>query len=131
MKKDITGVYHHYKGNEYRVIGEAVHTETEERLVVYAPLYDSNYLADKCESRPAYFVRSYDVFFEKVEVDGKIIDRFEKLSDKNNQKRSFVMREIKMKLKLNEGCSYDQLKAKLKPLLVGEVDEKRQIDTIF
>ncbi len=41
------------------------------------------------------------------------------------------MREIEMKLKLDEGYSYDQLKSKLKPLLVGEVDEKHQIDTVF
>ncbi len=41
------------------------------------------------------------------------------------------MREIEMKLKLDKGYSYDQLKKKLKPLLVGEVDEKRQIDTVF
>jgi hypothetical protein len=33
------GVYRHYKGNEYEVIGIAKHSETEENLVVYRPLY--------------------------------------------------------------------------------------------
>lgn len=33
------GRYRHYKGNEYRVIGLARHTETEEPLVVYQALY--------------------------------------------------------------------------------------------
>ncbi|MCX6072751.1 MAG: DUF1653 domain-containing protein [Campylobacterales bacterium] len=33
------GCYRHYKGNEYEVIGIAKHSETEELLVVYRPLY--------------------------------------------------------------------------------------------
>ncbi len=64
-EKEITGKYRHYKGSEYRVIGEAIHTETEERLVVYESLDESDYLAEKCESRPAYFVRPNAMFFEK------------------------------------------------------------------
>lgn len=33
------GLYRHYKGNEYQVIGIARHSETEELLVVYRALY--------------------------------------------------------------------------------------------
>jgi len=33
------GIYRHYKGNEYEVIGIAKHSEFEEKLVVYRPLY--------------------------------------------------------------------------------------------
>lgn len=33
------GRYRHYKGKYYQVLGEAEHTETGERLVVYVPLY--------------------------------------------------------------------------------------------
>lgn len=33
------GLYRHYKGNEYEVMGIAKHSETEELLVVYRALY--------------------------------------------------------------------------------------------
>ncbi len=33
------GIYRHYKGKDYEVIGVAVHTETEEEHVVYRALY--------------------------------------------------------------------------------------------
>ena len=33
------GVYRHYKGNDYQVLHVARHSETEELLVVYRPLY--------------------------------------------------------------------------------------------
>lgn len=33
------GLYRHYKGKHYEVLGIAKHSETEEYLVVYRPLY--------------------------------------------------------------------------------------------
>ena len=33
------GLYRHYKGREYEVIGIVSHSETEEQLVVYRALY--------------------------------------------------------------------------------------------
>jgi len=35
------GIYRHFKGNEYRVIGIAKHSETREDYVVYQPMYDN------------------------------------------------------------------------------------------
>lgn len=36
------GIYEHYKGKRYKVIGVAKHSETLEDLGVYEPLYESS-----------------------------------------------------------------------------------------
>lgn len=61
-----TGVYRHYKGNHYLVYDVAVHSETMEELVVYRPLYGDQ----------ALWVRPREMFYEKVEIDGELVDRF-------------------------------------------------------
>lgn len=65
------GVYRHTKtGKIYEVVGTALHTETEELLVVYRPLYETGY---------ELFARPVKMFFETVELDGKNVPRFEKI----------------------------------------------------
>jgi len=54
------GVYQHYKGKKYKVIGIAKHSETLEDLIVYEALYDNE--ISKLWARPK------DMFFEEVEV---------------------------------------------------------------
>lgn len=64
------GVYRHTKSAKmYEVIGIALHTETNEKLVIYRPLYNSEH---------EFFVRPYAMFFETIELDGKSVPRFEK-----------------------------------------------------
>ena len=63
------GLYRHYKNKDYRVIGVARHTETEEPLVVYQALYGERGL----------WVRPAVMFSETVEVDGKHQPRFRRL----------------------------------------------------
>ncbi|SEF76182.1 DUF1653 domain-containing protein [Marinobacterium lutimaris] len=62
------GIYRHYKGKDYEVIGLARHSETEEWMVVYRTLYGDFRL----------WVRPYAMFVEKVVLEsGKEVGRFE------------------------------------------------------
>jgi len=65
------GIYRHYKGPKYEVFMTAQHSETEEWMVVYKSLYGDE----------GMWVRPYDMFFSKVEVDGELISRFEFVGD--------------------------------------------------
>ena len=65
------GRYRHFKGNEYRVIGFAKHSETEEEMVVYEELYGEHRL----------WVRPADQFFEIMEAGGVLQPRFAYLGD--------------------------------------------------
>lgn len=39
-QKDIRpGIYRHFKGKEYKVLGVVIHSETREKLVLYLELY--------------------------------------------------------------------------------------------
>lgn len=60
------GIYEHYKGSHYRVIDTVMHSETEETLVLYQPLYGEQKL----------WVRPFTMFVESVDVDGCERPRF-------------------------------------------------------
>ncbi|MCW8998911.1 MAG: DUF1653 domain-containing protein, partial [Kangiellaceae bacterium] len=65
------GKYRHYKGPEYEVIDTVLHSETEELLVLYRPLYG--------EAR--MWVRPYEMFVELIDIDGKQVPRFAKVEE--------------------------------------------------
>ena len=65
------GVYRHYKGNRYEVVGVAKHSETEETLVVYRALY----------GKKALWVRPLAMFVEYVIHEGTGVRRFEYLGE--------------------------------------------------
>jgi len=65
------GIYKHYKGNLYKIIGTAIHSETMEEMVVYQALYGEMGL----------WVRPLTMFNESVEIEGKQVPRFEWLSN--------------------------------------------------
>jgi len=67
------GKYRHYKGNFYRVLGVAKHSETLEELVVYECLYDN--------PRSKLWVRPKEMFLEIIILDGKETPRFEFVGD--------------------------------------------------
>jgi len=67
------GIYEHYKGDKYEVIGLARHSETEEELVVYRALYGDHGL----------WVRPYQMFVERVTIVGEQVPRFSYLNQKS------------------------------------------------
>ena len=60
------GLYCHHKGGEYEVVAVARHSESLEPLVVYRPLH-----ADT-----GWWVRPHAMFFEVIEVEGRLQPRF-------------------------------------------------------
>lgn len=69
MKKEVflPGKYRHYKGKDYQLMGMATHSETLEPMVVYRALYGEYGL----------WVRPAVMWNELVEVDGKMVPRFQ------------------------------------------------------
>lgn len=67
------GIYEHYKGKQYRVIGVGHHSETLEELVFYEALYEN-------ELGPLW-VRPLAMFEEEVDVNGERRPRFKRIGD--------------------------------------------------
>lgn len=66
-----TGVYQHYKGVKYLVIGLAKHSGTMEDMVIYVCLYENK------RSGQHMWVRPLSEFGIDKEKDGKTIKNFE------------------------------------------------------
>ena len=65
------GMYKHYKGNLYQVLGMSRHSETLEEMVVYQALYGSYGL----------WVRPAALFMGALSVDGVEVPRFAWVSE--------------------------------------------------
>lgn len=63
-----TGIYRHYKGGVYEVIGNAIHSETLEGMVVYKSLENGG-----------LWVRPSAMWNETVTVNGKEVKRFSRV----------------------------------------------------
>ncbi|MCG2685898.1 DUF1653 domain-containing protein [Candidatus Parcubacteria bacterium] len=61
-----SGIYEHYKGKRYEVLGVALHSESLEELVVYRALYGEGLT----------WVRPLKMFLEEIEIDGVKKPRF-------------------------------------------------------
>jgi hypothetical protein len=60
------GIYRHYSGKTYQVLGVGRHSETLEEYVIYKALYDDGDL----------WVRPLSLFCEMLDIDGKDTPRF-------------------------------------------------------
>lgn len=63
----IGGIYRHYKGNNYKLLAVAIHSETLEKMAVYQALY----------GEMGIWVRPLAMFMETIEKDGQSLKRFE------------------------------------------------------
>lgn len=61
------GIYSHYKGNTYKVLYIAKHSETLEDMVIYQDVNES----DKIWARPI------SMWNDDIKIDGKTVKRFE------------------------------------------------------
>ncbi len=73
MSKIQAGLYEHFKGKKYEVLGTARHSETLEEMVIYKALYKGDF------PEGSLWVRPLAMFQENVTVDGKQVPRFRKI----------------------------------------------------
>lgn len=71
------GIYEHYKGKKYELIGLARHSETLEELIIYKALYNSEDFG-----KDAIWARPKNMFFENVVIDGKEQPRFKLIEER-------------------------------------------------
>ena len=65
------GIYRHFKGHVYRVIGIAKHSETLDEHVVYVSTTDPEDM----------WVRPAGMFLDVIEREGRRFPRFERIGD--------------------------------------------------
>jgi hypothetical protein len=68
------GIYRHFKGRLYEVLGPARHSETEELFVVYRALYGDG----------GTWIRPAAMFFDTIERDGVVQPRFAFVAEKTD-----------------------------------------------
>jgi hypothetical protein len=75
-----SGIWQHYKGNKYLVLGTGKHSETEEAVVIYVPM------CEHPEGGPGMWVRPLEGpkgFLTPEVVNEKKVPRFTYIGDVN------------------------------------------------
>ena len=81
MAKVKLGIYRHYKGKLYEVVGVGRHSDTLESVVIYRALYDHPQYGKK-----AWWVRPLADFTDKVRIDQLEFPRFKLVESKEESK---------------------------------------------
>lgn len=68
--------YRHYKGDAYKIVLLADHSNDDEWMVVYEPLYEN--------PDAPYFTRPLRDWNEEVEWEGRAMRRFTKVQEQTN-----------------------------------------------
>lgn len=70
MQAPVSGRYRHFKGGYYQVLALALHTETQEQLVIYQSEQDGQ-----------VYARPVAMFMEWIEHQGQVVSRFAPTGD--------------------------------------------------
>jgi len=102
------GIYRHYKGNKYEVIGFSKHSETLEDMVIYKPLN-----GESCT-----WVRPLSMWENTIMVDGKAVKRFEYIgTSKRRDELGDAHRALLSTMQKCEKINFDNLTKSRKTLL--------------
>jgi hypothetical protein len=77
------GLYQHFRGKYYQVIGICIHSETLEDHVIYQALYGDYDI----------WVRPLSMFLEKVEYEGNEVPRFIFIKETNSRNKESYLHE--------------------------------------
>jgi len=125
------GIYRHYKGNLYEVVGFVKHSETLEDMVVYKALYGEQ----------GTWVRPLSMWENPIEIDGKTVKRFEYVGESDDTDRLYELQEAlrsiestlskceKALMKLNEGTPQHTLtKRRIEAFRIASALIKEKMD---
>ncbi len=92
MKKPKVGeLYYHFKHNpdvvnshSYEIAGYAFSCDSDREVIMYRPLYESEVIVGTDRK---VFTRDTEIFMSPVEKDGRIFNRFTKITDSETIKK--------------------------------------------
>ena len=79
MKELRPGVYRHFKGGLYLLLGQACHSETMEKMVVYQALYGER----------GWWIRPADMWLEKPDDKFSMLKGFSELRVPDGEEREY------------------------------------------
>ena len=85
MKKIKSGLYKHFKGNNYLIINTVVDSENEALFVLYTA---------ECDRESRIWIRPLEMFYSEVETSHGVKLRFEYIRDLNTEEKQLLKRQL-------------------------------------